>query len=93
MICACLYDVYDDGDEVYVQRTTYTIITRDTVRMRVDCMSITCDMTRTEWGTYHTVMLIDILLLCSLSYNQLGADGGRAIADALKINTTLTTLG
>ncbi len=41
---------------------------------------------------YHTGILIDILLLCSLAVNQLGADGGCAIADALKINTTLKSL-
>ncbi len=52
MICACLYDVYDDGDEVYIQRT---YITRDSVRMRVDWMPINCDMTCTEWDTYRTV--------------------------------------
>ncbi len=43
---------------------------------------------------YHTntIILIEILLLCSLGENGLGTDGGCAIADALKINTTLTTL-
>ncbi len=58
MICACLYDVYDDGDEVYVQRTTYIIITRVLVRVGVDCMPINCDMTCTEW----------VCIILSLSY-------------------------
>ncbi len=57
-------------------------------------MPINCDMTCTEWGMYHTIaiILIDILLMCSLSGNSLGPDGGRVIADALKTNSTLTTL-
>ncbi len=75
---------------------TVGMCTRDSVRVRVNCMpiAINCDMTCTEWGMYHNVILIDILLLslCSLYNNHLGAAGGRAIADALKINTTLATL-
>jgi hypothetical protein len=46
---------------------------------------------------YRDVVLIIPFLLpssfCSLGNNELGTKGGIAIADALKINSTITTIG
>ena len=33
-----------------------------------------------------------VLVVCSLAGNKIGADGAAALADALRSNTTLTTL-
>jgi hypothetical protein len=38
------------------------------------------------------VASIPLLTLSSLSYNDLGPEGGRALGEALLSNTTLTTL-
>ena len=37
--------------------------------------------TRPLWG-----------LVCSLNYNSLGAEGGKAIGEALKVNTSITNI-
>ena len=29
---------------------------------------------------------------CSLKYNELGAEGGKAVAEALKVNTSITNI-
>ena len=29
---------------------------------------------------------------CSLEYNQLGAEGGKTVAEALKVNTSITNI-
>ncbi len=79
MIFACLYDVYDDGDEVYRVRT---YITTDSVRVRVNCMpiAINCDMTciaLSGYVSYHHIILIYCWCTVFLTINLALMEGVR----------------